>query len=163
MERQQGNAAGGYRHRTVRAGLVVMAMLALAGCGGGDERAESRDTTGTTPTTTSARTSPPDPPPKRARSVRECAELWNADALSPSSYQVTANEFVAKLAPIRVHVLYQRGDCLVVWPLEGRRIEYSVAPDGRRPFGNPERRALERAERVPYNGRADREGRVALD
>ncbi len=155
--------APGNRHRMIRAGLVAVAVLALAGCGGDDEGAGARDTPDATPTTTSARTSPAEQPPKRARSVRSCAELWNADALSTSSYQVSANEFVAKVAPIRVHVLYQRGDCLVVWPLSGRRIEYSVAPNGRRPFSNPERRALEKAERVPYNGRADREGRVALD
>jgi hypothetical protein len=146
----------------IRRGSLVLSALVLAGCGGDGERAGTTEPGGAT--TTPARTSPPaERAPTRGRSVRSCAALWNADALSTSSYQVTANEFVAKIAPVRVHVLYQRGDCLVVWPLSGRRIEYAVAPGGRRPFGNPERRALERGERVPYNGRADREGRVALD
>jgi len=130
----------------IRDGLVVVAvLLALVGCGSDDEPTATPDATGTaktTRTTTSASTPAPEPPPKRARSVRSCAKLWNADALPPGSSQVTANEFVAKLAPVRVHVAYQRGDCFVVWPIGGRRIAYSVAADGRRPFSNPDQRRL---------------------
>ena len=150
----------------IREGLVVAAALALAGCGGEDERGSAPDAAGTTEatqTTTAPSTQPADAGPARGRSVRSCAKLWNADALPVANSQVSANEFVAKVAPVRVHVMFQRGDCFVVWPIGGRRIEYSVAPDGRRPFNNPERRRLKSGERVPYNARADREGLIALD
>ena len=153
------------RHLAAGVSALVMAAPALAGCGG-DERGAANDTAGTstrTQATTSAPTTPPEPPPERARSARTCAELWNADALPIENSQVSANEFVAKVAPVRVHVMFQRGDCFVVWPIGDGRIEYSSAPDGRRPFTNPDQRRLKSGERVPYNARADREGRVALD
>ena len=144
----------------VREGIVVLAVLAAAGCGGEEERAAAPAGTATpeaTPTPT------PEPAPKRARSVRECAELWNADALAPESYQVSANQFVAELAPVRVHVAHQRGHCFVVAPIGNRRVAISTAARGRRPFSTPDRRRLRPGERVPYNARADRDGRVALD
>jgi hypothetical protein len=95
--------------------------------------------------------------------VRECALLWNADALDPGNHQVSANQFVAELAPVRVHVAYQRGECFVVAPIGKRRIVIFEAQDGRRPFNIPDRRRLKSGERVPYNARADRDGRVDLD
>jgi hypothetical protein len=150
----------------VREGLVVMALLAATGCGGDDERGAVPGPAETAEATRTATPTPmptPEPSPKPARSVRDCAELWNADALAPESYQVSANEFVAELAPVRVHVAYQRGDCFVVAPIGNRRIAISAAADGRRPFSNPDRRRLKPGERVPYNARADREGRVVLD
>jgi hypothetical protein len=146
----------------IRVGLVVMAVLATAGCGGDEERA-AVDAETPEATRTATPTPTPEPAPKRARSVRQCAELWNADALEPENYQVSANQFVAELAPVRVHVAYQRGNCFVVAPIGNRRIAISVAADGRRPFSNPDRRRLEPGERVPYNARADRDGRVVLD
>jgi hypothetical protein len=85
----------------------------------------------------------------RATSERECARLWNEDALDPDSYQVTANEFVAELAPVRVHVAHQNGDCFVVAPIAKRRIAIFTAADGRRPFTVPTRRKLRRGERIP--------------
>ncbi len=111
--------------RMIREGLVVMALLAATGCGSDDKRAGApgaAETSEGTQTTTPASTPTPKPAPKRARSVRGCVKLWNADALPPGNYQVSANEFVAKLAPVRVHVAYQGGDCFVVWPIGGRRI-----------------------------------------
>ena len=89
--------------------------------------------------------------------------MWNADALDPYNSQVSANEFVAELAPVRVTVVYQRGHCFVVAPIGNRRIMYFAAPNGRRPFTVPERRALKPGERFLPNARADREGRVRLD
>lgn len=139
-----------------------MAALVLAGCGDEAERAGDATKTATATATPPVPRSTPDPPPSRARSARSCTELWNADALPPGSFQVSADEFLARVAPVRVRVTFERGDCFVVWPIGGRRIAYAVAADGRRPFGNPDQRRLESGERVPYNGRADREGRVAL-
>ena len=75
---------------------------------------------------------------------------------------MSANEFVAELAPVRVHVAYQKGNCFVVAPIGHRRIAIFTAADGRRPFTIPTRRRLKSGERVPYNGRADSEGHVAL-
>jgi hypothetical protein len=149
----------------IREGIVAMAVLAAMGCSGDDERAASPAITKTPEATrpaTATPTSTPEPAPERARSVRECATLWNADALTPESYQVSANEFVAELAPVRVHVAYQRGHCFVVAPIGNRGIAISTAANGRRPFSNPDRRRLKPGERVPYNARADRDGRVVL-
>jgi hypothetical protein len=148
----------------IREGVVVLAVLVATGCGG-DERAAApaTQTPEATRTATPTPSPSPEPAPKRARSVRECAELWNADALPPENFQVSANEFVAELAPVRVHVAYQRGHCFVVAPIGNRRIAISTAADGRRPFSNPDRRRLAPGERVPYNARANRDGRVVLD
>jgi hypothetical protein len=149
----------------IREGIVVIAVLAATGCGGEDESAA--EPAGATPEATRTATPTPTPTaaaaPTRARSVRECARLWNADALEPESYQVSANQFVAELAPVRVHVAFQRKSCFVVAPIGDRRIAISVAAGGRRPFSNPDRRRLQPGERVPYNARANREGRVVLD
>ena len=147
----------------IREGLVVVALIAATGCGADNEQPRRAETGEATRSTTSASTATADPGPTKARSVRQCAELWNAAALPPESYQVTANEFVAKEAPVRVHVAYHRGHCFVVWPIGRRRIAVSAAAGGRRPFGNPDQRQLEPGERVPYNGRADREGHVDLE
>jgi hypothetical protein len=150
----------------IREGVVVMAVLAAAGCGGDDERAAAPAATETPEATRTATPTPTptaEPSPQRARSVRECAKLWNADALPPENYQVSANEFVAELAPVRVHVAYQRGHCFVVAPIGDRRIAISTAAGGRRPFSNPDRRRLKPGESVPFNARADRAGRVVLD
>ena len=147
----------------IREGLVVVALIAATGCGGDDEQPSRAETEEATRSTTSGSTATAEPGPKKARSVRQCAKLWNADALPPESYQVTANEFVARVAPVRVRVAYHRGDCFVVWPIGRRRIAVSAAAGGRRPFSNPDQRRLKPGERVPYNGRADREGRVDLE
>jgi hypothetical protein len=134
---------------------IVVAGLALTACGG-----EERETTAAERTPTATKT--PEPAPARARSVRGCAELWIADAIDPGNFQVSANEFVAELAPVRVHVAYQRPDCFVVAPIGDRRIAILAAPDGRRPFTIPDRRRLRPDERVPYNARARRDGTVVL-
>jgi hypothetical protein len=145
----------------VRATLwIVVAGLALGGCGDDEQPTAAAEPT---KTATATPTETPEPPPKRARSVRGCAELWNADALAPENYQVSANEFVAELAPVRVHVAYQRPDCFVVAPIGNRRIAIFSAASGRRPFSVPERRRLKPGERVPFNARARRDGTVALD
>jgi hypothetical protein len=138
--------------RTLIVGVV--GALAATGCGH-SERAAGTRTPSATPT--------PAPQLTRARSVRECARLWNEDALPLDNPQVSANEFVAELAPVRVHVAYQRGNCFVVAPIGGRRIAIFAAPDGRRPFTIPTRRRLKSTERVLYNARADHDGRVVLD
>ena len=99
----------------------------------------------------------------RARTTRQCARLWNEDALPLDNPQVSANEFVAELAPVRVLVSFHKGNCFVVAPIGERRIATFVAVDGRRAFSIPTRRNLKRGERLEPNARADREGLVALD
>jgi hypothetical protein len=137
---------------------MTVVMLTASGCGDDERAAMPADAK--TPTTTPK---PTPTAPARARSVRECAQLWNADALAPGNYQVSANEFVAEVAPVRVRVAYGSGHCFVVTPIGHRRIAISTAVHGRRPFTNPDRRSLKRGERVDYNARADRDGRVTLD
>jgi hypothetical protein len=70
---------------------------------------------------------------------------------------------VAELAPVRVRVAYRRGDCFVGAPIGHRRIAVFTAIEGHRPFTIPERRRLKAGERVDYNARADRDGRVTLE
>jgi hypothetical protein len=146
----------------VRAALwILAAALILTGCGGDDPTTAAAEPT-RTPTPTPTATETPDPAPKRAKSVRGCAELWNADAIDPDNFQVSANEFVAELAPVRVHVAYQRPHCFVVAPIGARRIAFFSAANGRRPYSVPQRRNLEPGERVPYNARALEDGTVEL-
>jgi hypothetical protein len=143
--------------------VTVLAAVCAVACGSSERSATpsatkpARSTPSPTATPTTAAA------PERARSVRACAKLWNADALDPSNFQVSANEFIAELAPVRVHVAYQHRNCFVVAPIGNRRIAISTAVDGRRPFTNPDRRRLKPGERVPYNAHADRKGRVSLD
>jgi hypothetical protein len=149
----------------LRRGLSLLAALAMgaSGCGEGERQA--------TPATTSTPEATPTPTPTstatqealtRARSLRQCARLWNEEALPGENFQVTANGFVAELAPVRVRVAYARGDCFVVAPIGRRRIAIFTAANGRRPFTVPTRRTLKAGERVDYNARADRDGRVVL-
>ncbi|MDA0179364.1 hypothetical protein OJ997_03565 [Solirubrobacter phytolaccae] len=150
------------RHSIV---LAVLSALTLAACGGEEQAAAPTSTP--TPTRTSTPTATPSPTPtakpalSRARSLKQCVQLWNEDALD-DSFQVTANEFVADLAPIDVYVSYERGDCFVVMPIGGKRIAVLWAEDGRRPFHNPDRRRLKRGERFTENARADDTGRIEL-
>jgi hypothetical protein len=144
--------------------IVPMAVLILsvAGCGS-TERAAVPAATTTARATPTPTPTPTETSPEVAGSVGECAQLWNADALEPENTQVSANEFVAELAPVRVRVAYRRGDCFVVAPIGERRIAIFTAIEGHRPFTNPERRELKSDERVSYNARAARDGRVTLD
>jgi hypothetical protein len=110
----------------------------------------------------------PTPTPKAptpARSLRECLALWNADEALGSTYQVSHTEFLAELAtkgrtPVRVE--YHRPHCYVIAPVGPRRIAWFAAVRGRAPYTNPERRNLKPGERVDYNGRARRDGRIYL-
>jgi len=145
--------------------MIVLAFGA-AGCGDAERAAtpSATETPEATPTSTATATATAtETALERARSVRECAQLWNEDALPDDNFQVTASEFVAELAPVRVEVAYQRGNCFVVAPIGKRRIAIFTAADGRRPFTVPDRRRLKSGEHVPYNARADRDGLVALD
>jgi hypothetical protein len=145
----------------VRAALwIAVAGIAVAGCG-----AEERETASAgTATATASPTETPDPAPvERARSADDCLKLWNADTLPADNYQVSAKEFVAELArngrtPVLVD--YQRRDCYVVAPIGSRRIAWFTAADGRAPYSIPQRRSLKAGERVPYNARALRDGRI---
>jgi hypothetical protein len=147
----------------VRATVAIAAAgLVAAGCGGEDRTTvEAQPTTTATPTPTE--TAKP-APVERARSVDDCLKLWNADALDPANYQVSANEFVAELAKKRrtpVAVDYQKPHCFVVVPVGPRRIAWFTAANGRSPFSVPQRRNLESGERVPYNARARQDGTIA--
>ena len=71
--------------------------------------------------------------------------------------------FVAELAPVRVLVTFQKGNCYVVAPIGKRRIASFAAAGGRRPFTIPDRRTLKADEKLEPNARADREGLVKLD
>ena len=139
--------------------LVGISVLALAGCGGDEEPAVAPATTATTASTAQPATAGP----KRGRSVPSCAKLWNADALPVANSQVSANDFLAKEAPVRVAVTFKEGNCIVAWPIRGGRVEFSVAFRGRRPYANPERERLGPGRVLRFNARADREGRLALD
>jgi hypothetical protein len=91
---------------------VLVGVLAFTASGGGDDgRAATRTDAAapkTTPTPTATATATATPT-AHARSVRECAQLWNADALPPENYQVKANDFVAEVAPVRVRVAFGGG------------------------------------------------------
>ena len=137
----------------------MVAALA-AGCGDDAEEAPAAKTTPEpTPTET-----PKPAPVERARSADACLKLWNADTLAAENYQVSAKQFVAELArkdrtPVLVE--YQRRDCYVVAPIGPRRIAWFTAANGRAPYSVPQRRDLKPGERVPYNARALRDGRIA--
>jgi hypothetical protein len=141
---------------------VIAALTVVAvGCGGEEEPAAAPSPTATeTPTATPTSTAAPEL--AQARSTKQCAQLWNEDALD-DSFQVTANEFVAELAPVDVYVTYEKGHCYVVAPIGGRRIATFTAAEGRRPFTVPTRRRLKSGERFSYNARADRTGRLELE
>jgi hypothetical protein len=108
--------------------IVAMCVVIAAGCG--NEKRAAAPAATDTPEPTATPTRKPKAAPRRAHSVRTCAQLWNADALDPNNYQVSANEFVAELAPIRVHVAYQHEDCFVVMPIGNHRIAISTAAKG---------------------------------
>lgn len=149
------------RWTAVIAALTVVAI----GCGGEEEpTAGPAPTATTTPTETptATPTSTEAPELAQARSTKQCARLWNEDALD-DSFQVTANEFVADLAPVDVYVTYEKGHCYVVAPIGGRRIATFTAAEGRRPFTVPTRRRLKSGERFSSNARADRTGRLELE
>jgi len=140
--------------------LGIALAVAFIGCGGDDatEAPASRATPEPTATATA-----PAAPPERARSVDDCLKLWNADEAIGSTYQVSHTEFVAELArkgrtPVLVD--YQRPHCYVVAPVGPRRIAWFTAARGRAPYSVPQRRNLEPGERVPYNARALRDGRI---
>jgi hypothetical protein len=135
---------------------MIVLLLSVAGCGDA-ERVATPKTARATATATPTETAP-----ETARSVDECARLWNADALEPENTQVSANDFVAELAPVEVRVAYRRGDCFVVAPIGHRRIAIFTAIEGHRPFTIPDRRQLKTGEHVDYNARAARDGRLTL-
>jgi hypothetical protein len=137
---------------------VLVGCLVLPGCG---EEASAPAAAESTATATASAA-----PPERARSVRDCVKLWNADEALDSAHQVSHTQFVAELARADrtpAYVAYERKHCYVTVPIGARRIAWFAAERGYAPFSNPERRELTRTERVPYNGRALRDGRIALD
>ncbi len=147
----------------MRATVAIAAAALVAGGCGGDDRptADAEPTKTATPTPTKT---PEAAPVERARSANDCLKLWNADALDPENYQVSANEFVAELAKkgrTPVAVDYQKPHCFVVVPVGPRRIAWFTAANGRPPFSVPQRRNLKAGERVPYNARARKDGTVA--
>jgi hypothetical protein len=142
-----------------RLALIAAVIVALAACGEeAPPAAESTPEPTATPTATRA-------PPERARSVRDCLKLWNADEAIGSTHQVSHTEFVAELArkgrtPVRVS--YERRHCFVTASIGERRIAWFVAERGYAPFSTPERRNMKGNEYVPWNGRALRDGRIVL-
>jgi hypothetical protein len=146
--------------------IFVTALLSVcvAGCGGEAEQAAAPTSTSTpSPTANATPTATPSASPElaQARSKQECVQLWNEDALD-DSFQVTANEFVADLAPVDVYVSYEGSHCYVVMPIGKRRIAFFTAVDGRRPFSVPKREPLKQGERFRSNARADKTGRIKL-
>lgn len=140
---------------------IAVAGLVAGGCGG-EERPTAEEEPTKTATPTPTKTAKP-APVERARSVADCLKLWNADALDPGNYQVSANEFVAELAQkgrTPVAVDYQKPHCFVVVPIGPRRIAWFTAANGRSPFSVPQRRNLKAGERVPYNARALKDGTI---
>jgi hypothetical protein len=151
-------------HR-IRVSVLAAALLLAAGCGE-EEQAETPAATRTPEATeTPTPTATPTQAPKKARSVRECAELWNADELRGSTHQVSATDFVADLhrdGRRQVAVDYQKPDCWVVVPLGPRRIMTFAAPGGEGNYHNPRRQTLEPGQGVKINARTRPDGRIAL-
>lgn len=142
----------------------LVLALGLAGCGGDTEEPAARATP--TPTATARPERTPEPP-RRARSVRECIELWNADEALNSTHQVSHTQFVAELVeekgrvPIEVQ-FFERRVCVVTAPIGRQRVVYFEALDGRAPYTNPKRHTLKPEQSVRYNARALADGRIAL-
>jgi hypothetical protein len=147
----------------MRVAAVFLLGVLAAGCGGAEPRA--RADRERPPASTPVATETPAPEPKPARSAAECLELWNDDEAIGSTHQVSHTEFTAELArerPTPAQVLYRPPDCFVVARISARRIAVFAAGRGRAPYTVPERMNLTRRQRVDYNARVLRDGRIRM-
>ena len=141
-----------------------IAIAALSACGGGGERATGDRAEATAP---SSSTATPAEAPVAARSERECAELWNETAHPGTAGQKSPTDFLIEVATRgdpHVLVLFDGGECLIFARLpEGSREAYIfVAPDGRAPFGQPDRMDIAKGQELRTNARATADGRIEL-
>ena len=146
--------------------VLVAATAALAGCGGGDERAaEPERTTTPTPTQTATPDKTPASKPTRARTVRDCVEIWNASVEAGEGFQVAHTDYVAdnvKAGRTDVRVQLRGGRCLVVIPLGGRRVGVMVRVPDRAFYDLPDRQTLPSGARVAYNAVGRDDGSIEL-
>jgi hypothetical protein len=149
------------------AGRTAAALAALticaAGCGGSDD--DQQAAASPTPMATATETPRPDPPPKRARSTKDCLEIWNRDEQRGSVNQVSATDFLADLAaqgraPVRVE--YSRPSCFVVARIGPRRVAVFVTVRNHAFYDVPRRENIPRGRIVNYNARALQDGRIAM-
>jgi len=140
--------------------------MAATGCGGGEEEAAAPEETPTpTPSATATRTPDAREPPQKARSVKDCVEIWNRDEVAGSTSQVSATDFLADLATERrtpVQVAFKRRGCIVTAPIGGGRVATFVTVPNHAFYDLPERQRIPEGARLPTNARATEDGRIVL-
>jgi hypothetical protein len=98
--------------------LAATSSLALAACGGDDDRPAAKSTPERTATATPTKTATPKPAPTRARSVQDCVDIWNASVEAGEGFQVAHTDYVAD------NVKEGRADVRV--QLRGARVAYNA-------------------------------------
>jgi len=147
--------------------LAATSSLAFAACGGDDDRPAAQATPERTATATATptETATPKPAPTRARSVRDCVDIWNASVEAGEGFQVAHTDYVAdnvKEGRAGVRVQLRGGRCLVVIPLGGSRVGVMVRVPDRDFYDLPDRQTLPRGARVAYNAVGREDGSIRL-
>ena len=147
--------------------LAATSSLALAGCGGDDDRPAAQATPERTATATATptETATPERGPSRARSLQDCVAIWNSDVEAGEGYQVSHTDYVADNVSEgrrKVSVQLRRRQCLVVLPIGGRRVAVMVKVPDRDFYDLPERQTLPGGARVAYNARGYEDGSIEL-
>jgi hypothetical protein len=134
----------------------TIAVAAIGGCGGGDEKPQATATA--TATATAAEVRP-------ARSAEACIDVWNADARLGTAGQKTPADYLADLAAdhrTRAQSVYFESDCVVIAPVAAgsTRVYLFVARGGRAPFGLPSQSKIPAGRRLQFNVEATEQGKL---